>query len=33
MIIDPYENDHEGWRSPANKKIKGVDIYNVEKAY
>jgi len=31
MIIDPYESDHEGWRSPANKTIKGVDIYSVER--
>lgn len=33
MRIDPYESDHEGWRSPENKKIKGVEIYSVDRAY
>ena len=32
MRIDPYENDHEGWRSSDNKKIKGVEIYSVDRA-
>lgn len=29
--MDPYENGKEGWRSPENKKIKGVEIVSVER--